>query len=461
MPQPLSEYFALEASDFLNQLDALVAAGGAVDAARLVRLARGVRGSAQVAGAADFAAAAERFEEGARAIRDGALAWDEEVRQRVVRTVDDLRVLLRAPENWGVDERARADAVRARWAGAAEPMPAQRPAAAAAGTESMFAFVEHELSAVADELDRAGAELRQNPAARDTLRLLLRRMRPVRGVSGLPALAPVLEVLEALEDLAHDVIGRSFDVDARHLALLAAARQALAAFGRDLARGEPPSVGAEMQAFRAARDGAEAPEPGAPAEIPVTVLFSDDAGAHVVASPVAPVPPADGSVTPEIEGFLRIEATGFLDRADALAATAAPERAFAPTARQLAEIAAHVGELAQTYRADAIARAAVGAEADLRSADSAAGAREALLDLRAALPGAAPRPPRAAPVSPPALQPAEEVIPIESLLYDRDGALAAALALREPLRALLGAAPPAPLTAALDELFALLELARA
>ncbi|HEU0079972.1 MAG TPA: Hpt domain-containing protein, partial [Longimicrobiaceae bacterium] len=67
MSQSLSDYFALEAGEFLDQLDALLAGGGTPDAERFFRLARGVRGSAQLAGAGPIAEVAERLEDGARA----------------------------------------------------------------------------------------------------------------------------------------------------------------------------------------------------------------------------------------------------------------------------------------------------------------------------------------------------------------------------------------------------------
>ncbi|HYW05771.1 MAG TPA: Hpt domain-containing protein, partial [Longimicrobium sp.] len=83
MSQPLSEYFAREAGDFLDELDTLVAAPDAPDAERFFRVARGVRGSAQLAGAEGVARVAERLEDAARSVRDGVLPWDDEVRGRV------------------------------------------------------------------------------------------------------------------------------------------------------------------------------------------------------------------------------------------------------------------------------------------------------------------------------------------------------------------------------------------
>ena len=49
MSQPLSEYFAREAGEYLDRLDALLAGDAAPDPVEFFRLARGVRGSAQIA----------------------------------------------------------------------------------------------------------------------------------------------------------------------------------------------------------------------------------------------------------------------------------------------------------------------------------------------------------------------------------------------------------------------------
>ena len=57
MSQPLSQYFAQEAGEFLDELDALLARGERPDPLAFFRVARGVRGSAQLAGASAIAAA--------------------------------------------------------------------------------------------------------------------------------------------------------------------------------------------------------------------------------------------------------------------------------------------------------------------------------------------------------------------------------------------------------------------
>ncbi|HEU4452172.1 MAG TPA: Hpt domain-containing protein, partial [Longimicrobium sp.] len=104
MSQPLSDYFAQEAGEFLDHLDALLARAEAPDPVEFFRRARGVRGSAQIAGADEVAAVAERLEDGARALRDGVLPWSEEVRERARRTVDDLRAMVAAHGSGGRED---------------------------------------------------------------------------------------------------------------------------------------------------------------------------------------------------------------------------------------------------------------------------------------------------------------------------------------------------------------------
>jgi chemotaxis protein histidine kinase CheA len=484
MAQPLSDYFALEASEFLDQLDGLLNRSDQPDFRQLFRMARGVRGSATIAGVPQVARVAERLEEAARELRDGQLAWGEEVRQRAVRTVDDLRVLVRAHPRWAADEETRANVAVERWSGLAGAE--RREAAAAHGGEQIFGFVQREIAQVVAELDRVVGELREAPTAREPLRSVLRRMRPVRGVAGMPALSPVLEVLEGIEDAAHEIMARALSADGHYLELLEAARDSLGAAGRHLAQGEAPSEGAELERFREVRDRGDGSEPSD--AVPVSTLFVAGQGPHVVSSPMAPVPAAPGDVPGEVESFLRIEATGFLDRAEAMVAETRgrPNTRFSRVARQLADLAASVRELAATYSLDEIARAAAAAADALRSSTSGEAAMEAILDLRSALPGAPPRPPRVAvqpdpgepaaeaPAAPPAAPgtaesgsgpsaadgDADGVVPVESLLYDAPGALREALALKPRVAHLVGAgaAPGTPLGEVMDELFGLVEL---
>lgn len=473
MAQPLSEYFTLEAGEYLDQMDALLAASDRPDPVRFFRLARGVRGSAQLAGAGPIAEVAERLEDGARAIRDGLLQWTPEVRDRARRTAEDLRALVERHGRWGAAEDQRAAAAAERWT---DVNGGRRRGGATGDGDALFGFVRREIGGVVAEMDRALADLAAAPEGREPLRVVLRRMRPVRGVAGMDTLAPVLEVLEGIEDAAHEILGRTSAVTRAELDLLGAGAGALRAAASSLEGGRAPGESAELAGFRDLRDRVEeASAAGDDAEVvPLSRLFADEPGVHLVSSPMAPAPSGEG-MTPEVEGFLRIEATGFLDRAEGLlAAQPARARRFGRVAREVAELAAGVRELARAYGVAPLAAAAELAATRVRAAGSPEEARDALLQLRHALPGA---PPQSASASAAAPTPApaqtaderapaaagtpraeeEGVVPVEALLYAPDEALREALALRARIEPLAGG-PGTPLGDAVDELFGLVEL---
>ena len=463
MPQPLREYFALEAGEFLDQMDALLAGSDRPDAVQFFRLARGVRGSAQLAGAEAIAEVAERLEDGARALRDGVLEWTPEVRERAQRTAEDLRALVAPHGEWGPEEEERARAAAERWADVAGGRA--RGEARPAG-DGLFDFVRREIGGVVGEMDRALADLAARPEVREPLRTVLRRMRPVRGVAGMEALAPVLEVLEGIEDTAHEALARTFPMLEAELDLLAAGGGALRAAASELESGRAPGESEALAAFRDLRDRVE--EAAAAGDdagvVPVSRLFADEPGAHLVSSPMAPVPSGE-ELGAGVESFLRIEATGFIDRAEGLLGSQPPRaRRFGRIAREAAELAAGVREIAATYGFAGLAAAADLAANRLRAAATPEEARDALRRLRHALPGAPPAPEEPAGAeagaASAAAEPAENeerVVPVETLLYAPDDALREALALRGRIEQLAGGGAT-PLRDALDELFGLVEL---
>jgi hypothetical protein len=152
-------------------------------------------------------------------------------------------------------------------------------------------------------------------------------------------------------------------------------------------------------------------------------------------------------------------------------------RRFGRIAREVAELAASVRELATTYGVSGMAAAADLAATRVGASTTPEEAREALRTLRYALPGAPPPPaaaqveraaaaagppsePVPSSVDPSARAPGEDgVVPVESLLYAPNDALREALALRGRIEQLVTAGQGAALTVALDELFGLVELA--
>src|SRR2546423_4259651 len=177
-PKPLgmSDFFALEAGEYLERLDVLLAAGDSATADELVRLARALRGSALMANQHAIARTAAALEALARAVREGRRAWDPQTRQLAVRGVDDLKIFVRRAPAWSDADTANAEALSQEL-----EQLAGRPSAQARVTEAVVgldagapAFVAREGAAIASALDRAAQTLRANPLAHDPLQHAVR-----------------------------------------------------------------------------------------------------------------------------------------------------------------------------------------------------------------------------------------------------------------------------------------------
>jgi hypothetical protein len=286
-PAGLLEFFILEASDYIEQLDGLVtrARGGAPDPDAFTRNARSLRGSATMAklgGLADLSTALERI---GRSLRDGSLKWDAALQGAAVAAVDDLKILLRAVRTWGDDENRRVAARLAdlgRYATAAQ-RPQPTPASAGLGAS----FLAAEAAQIAAALDAFVAR----PDSRDTFQLAMGRVRALRGVAALKDLPPLAEVIDAVERAAKPVELGASAPSAAQLGLFAAAVRVLRGAAQEMAaRGRPNPSSAEMEEFsRAAAALDDQPDGGADAIVPVATLFYADAGPHVVST--APHPP--------------------------------------------------------------------------------------------------------------------------------------------------------------------------
>lgn len=124
MSERLDRYFALEATDYLDQLEEELSTSARPDLDLLLRLCRGVRGSAQMAGAESVAAVAERLEEGIRSVQGNHIVWSEDVRQLSRQTAADLKVLVRASGRWGELDDTTVRGAIDRW-NEVEPAPAR------------------------------------------------------------------------------------------------------------------------------------------------------------------------------------------------------------------------------------------------------------------------------------------------------------------------------------------------
>src|SRR5207245_11757893 len=96
-PQPLgmTDFFALEAGEYLDRLDGLLQASATPPADELVRLARALRGSQLMASQQPTAQAPMGFEALVRALRDGRRPWGDATKQIATRAVDDIKMYVR------------------------------------------------------------------------------------------------------------------------------------------------------------------------------------------------------------------------------------------------------------------------------------------------------------------------------------------------------------------------------
>src|SRR2546422_11127899 len=101
-PKPLgmSDFFALEAGEYLERLDGMLAKGDSPSADEIVRLAPAPRGSALKANQPAIARAAARLEGGARAGREGRRARDPPTQHLAPRAADDPEILGRPAGRW-------------------------------------------------------------------------------------------------------------------------------------------------------------------------------------------------------------------------------------------------------------------------------------------------------------------------------------------------------------------------
>ena len=107
----LLDFFVLEASDYVDRLQRLVASDEpqGPDSATLLKLARGLRGSAVMARLGSFADAASGLERGARLLNEGRIAWTPGLAASIADSISELRALIPMARLWGEhhDERAR------------------------------------------------------------------------------------------------------------------------------------------------------------------------------------------------------------------------------------------------------------------------------------------------------------------------------------------------------------------
>jgi hypothetical protein len=255
MPNPLgtADFFALEAGECLDRLEALVNTGTPPPGDEFLRMARVLRGSALMAGQAQIARAAGGLETLARAHRDHRRSWDPATREHVAQAVEEFRLLVRRAREWNETDTARAVRLgRGLEALSGSQAIAPEPAAPVERRElhtGVRAFVAREGALIASALDRAARTLRTTPADRDPLYNVIRRMQSLRGLAELGELAPLPEILDGIE-LAVGDLTRLFAPPPGVDEVMDAAAQALTRISRDVAEhGRPDPEAEEARRF--------------------------------------------------------------------------------------------------------------------------------------------------------------------------------------------------------------------
>src|SRR6266550_7428 len=357
-PLGMSDFFALEAGEYLDRLDVVLQGDAAPAADEFVRLSRALRGSALMASQQAIARSATGLEALARAVREGRRAWDAGTQQIAVRAVDDIKIFVRRAASWTEADTAKAEALAAQLEQLAGRPSAQVRAAEALGLDAgARAFVAREGAAIASALDRAAQALRANPLASDPLQHVLRALQPLRGLAAVNDLPPLPDLLEGLERAIAELSRAGIDPPANVSELFQAGATAIARAAREVAeRGRPDPEGPEFRQFAAQLVRFMESEPDV---VSIGSLYYSDSGPHIVSRGIP-------AARPSTLGRLELVSHGdhLRQAADSL------ERAPSATQR---ELRAHT--LGTTFRA--LANAGGGALAD-RVAQFAIAGREAV-----------------------------------------------------------------------------------
>ncbi|MBI1968072.1 MAG: hypothetical protein HYS40_08785, partial [Gemmatimonadetes bacterium] len=437
-PLGMADFFALEAGEYLERLDALLQAAGAPAADEFVRLARALRGSALMANQQAIARAASGLESLARALREGRRPWDERFRQLGIRAVDDLKIFVRRAASW-----TEADTVKAEALGTELERTSGRPSAQIRVAEALGldagarAFVAREGAAIASALDRAAQALRANPLAHDPLQHVLRALQPLRGLAALNDLPPLPDLLEGIERAIAE-LSRATPRPADPGEVFQVAASAIAHAAREVAeRGRPDPEGADFRKFAGLLVRFIESEPDV---VPIESLFYADAGPHIVqrGTPAAR-PTTLGRLELVSHGEHLRQAADSLERAPSATQRELRAHTLAGTFRALVNVgggalAEQVAQFAlaardAVMRGVAVSRSAAFA-AELRRAgeilvQSASGDAAVLGAQLTALTATMralgrPEPAAPAPAPAPAAAPGPAVVPIESLLAAED-----------------------------------------
>ncbi len=287
-PTGLINFFVLEASDYVEQLDSLLHDAGPAgpEAESFTRAARALRGSATMAkrrGIAALAAAVERL---GRALRERILPWTPAMRDSLTASVQDLRHLVRAARDYSADDEERAQARTSELLAFAPPsMRAAAPTPIASGSGTMF--VVSGATDVAAALTAAASR----PANHELHAEALSRLRGFRGVAALRDHLPLAEALDIVERVARNIDRQEGIPVSSATAVLSTGARHLRRLAEDIRAGRAhdrrnPEASAFIEAVARHETAQSAPTE---VVVPIASLFFADDGPRIVRQTAAPV----------------------------------------------------------------------------------------------------------------------------------------------------------------------------
>jgi hypothetical protein len=301
----LTDFFAMEAADYLERLDGLISKA-TFDVEEFLRVSRALRGSALMANQQIIAGAAAGFEQVAKAIREGRQQWDARTKQTVVRAVDDFKVLVRRLREWtsADDEKVRAIGASLEEA-AGSPAPAAKPSPPQAADARARALIAQQGSTLAAALEAAAKSVSADPRATAGLKAVLQVTQPLRGIASLADYPPLPDILDALERTIGEAQRQPRPPEQLAAALRAAAA-AVSRAAREIAAGGQTDPEAPELAHLVSQLGAVL---GIDRSVlPIEALFYDDQGPHTVEpgiAPMTPTPPGGLQLVPHGEYLLQ------------------------------------------------------------------------------------------------------------------------------------------------------------
>ncbi|HEX6965293.1 MAG TPA: Hpt domain-containing protein [Gemmatimonadaceae bacterium] len=286
------DFFILEATEYVDRLDALIGAGGAdgPDAQALQRPVRALRGSATMSRQPGIAELAGALERAVHARRDGRLAWTAGVRAAFVAAVDDLRHLLRRVRSWSGDDDRR---VQRRVAELDTLAPDRSASPAATPVRPNGTYLVNTTAELAQALER----YTDHPMDHAAFTLMMGRVRTLRGVAAIKDIPPTADVVDAVERVGKSLELASTPPSAQQIGVLSAAAAVLRRISNEVTGHGRPSVDSP-EALRFTAALAALDETGVTNDadriVPIAQLFYGDGGPHVVSAAAnPPTRPAD------------------------------------------------------------------------------------------------------------------------------------------------------------------------